>query len=96
MFYLIACDLSTLFYKNNFIKHEAHFCSKFKNKLKAIPALAEEQSLKFSIIVVNKIAASVAQFAKCILIHAYSRTTAASSCAKTNKTSYSFFNKLLA
>jgi len=26
-----------------------HFCSKVKNKLKAIPVSAEEQSLKFSI-----------------------------------------------
>jgi len=34
---------------------------------------------------VNKIAARAAQFAKCILLHAYSRTTAASSCARTNK-----------
>jgi len=34
---------------------------------------------------VNKIAASAAHFAKCILLHAYSRTTAAPSCARTNK-----------
>jgi len=33
----------------------------------------------------NKTAASAAQFAKCILLHAYSRTTAAPSCARTNK-----------
>jgi len=34
---------------------------------------------------VNKTAASVAQFAKCILLHAYSRTGAAlSCCANTN------------
>jgi len=38
-------SIGTLFYKNNFIKHEAHFCSKFKNKLRTIPASAEEQSL---------------------------------------------------
>jgi len=30
-------------------EHEAHFCSKFKNKLITIPASAEEQSLNFSI-----------------------------------------------
>jgi len=34
---------------------------------------------------VNKIAASTAQFAKCILLHAYSRTTATPSCASTSK-----------
>ena len=28
------------FYKNDFLKHEAHFCSKFKKKLKTMPALA--------------------------------------------------------
>jgi len=28
-------------------EHEAHFCSKFKNKLRTIPASEEEQSLKF-------------------------------------------------
>jgi len=34
---------------------------------------------------VNKTAASGAQLAKSILLHAYSRTTAAPSCARTNK-----------
>jgi len=34
---------------------------------------------------VNKIAASATQLAKCILLHAYSRTIAASSWASTNK-----------
>jgi len=34
---------------------------------------------------VNPTAASVAHLAKCILLHAYSRTTAAPSCASTNK-----------
>jgi len=33
---------------------------------------------------VNRTAASAAQFAKCILRHAYSRTIAAPSCASTN------------
>jgi len=36
---------------------------------------------------VNKTAASAAQFANCILLHAYSRTTAAPSCASTTKIS---------
>jgi len=58
---------------------------KIKNKLRTIPALKEDQDLKFSIKAVNKIAVSAAQFAKCILLHAYSRTTAATSCASTNK-----------
>jgi len=34
---------------------------------------------------VNKTAASAAQLVKCILLRAYSRTTAAPSCARTNK-----------
>jgi len=34
---------------------------------------------------VNKVATIVAHLAKCILLHAYSRTTAAPSCASTNK-----------
>jgi len=36
---------------------------------------------------------SVAQLAKCILLHTYSRSTAATSCAST-KNSCSFFNEL--
>jgi len=35
-----------------------------------VPASEEEQSLKFLIEVVNKTAASAAQLAKCILLHA--------------------------
>jgi len=34
---------------------------------------------------VNKTAASARQSAMCILLHTYSRTTAALSCARTNK-----------
>jgi len=34
---------------------------------------------------VNKTAASAAPLPKCILLHAYSRTTVAPSCARTNK-----------
>jgi len=63
----------------------APFCSKFKNKLRTILASEEKQSLKFSIKVVNKTAASGTQLAKCILLHVYSRTTAAFSCASINK-----------
>jgi len=40
------------------------------------PASAEEQSLKFSVKVENKTAASASQLAKRILHHAYSLTTA--------------------
>jgi len=50
--------------------------------------LAEEQSLKFSVKVVQKKAARTAQLANCILLHAYSCITATLSCASTNKTSY--------
>jgi len=57
------------FYKNNFIRKRAHFFSKFKNKLRTIPASAEEQSLKFSIKVVNKTATSRAQ----LVVHFASR-----------------------
>jgi len=44
--------------------------------LRTIPASAEEQSVKFSVKLVNKTAVSATQLAKCILLHAYSRTTA--------------------
>jgi len=43
----------------------------------------------------NKTAAIAAHFANCILLHAYSRTTAALSRASTNKNSYSLFNQLV-
>jgi len=44
---------------------------------------------------VNKIAPSVTQLAKCILLHAYSRITAAPRFANTNKNfMYSLFNEL--
>jgi len=43
---------------------------------------------------VNKTAASAAPLAMCILLHASARTTAASSCARTTKTSYCLLNKL--
>jgi len=57
-----------------------------QNKLRTIPASADEQrSFKFSGKVMNKTAASAAQFAKCILLHANSRTTTAPSCASTNR-----------
>jgi len=68
--------VNTLFYKNSFIRTQGSF-SKFKNKLRTIPDATEAQSLKFSIKVVNRTAASAAQFAKCILLHVYSRTTTA-------------------
>jgi len=57
----------------------------FAQNLRTIPALAEEQSLKLSIKEVNKTAASATQLAKCILLHAYSCTTATPSCTSTNK-----------
>jgi len=58
----------------------------FAQNLRTIPASAEEQSLKFSVKVVNKTAASDAQLAKCILLHAYSSTILlVSSCSRTNK-----------
>jgi len=39
----------TFFYKNNLIRTRGYFCSKFRNKLKTIPATAKEQILKVSI-----------------------------------------------
>jgi len=58
------------------------------------PASTEEQGLKFSIKVVNKTAASTIQFSYCILLHAYSCTTAAPICTSRNKNFISLFNKL--
>jgi len=43
---------------------------------------------------VNQTEASAAQFAKCILLHAYSRTIAAPAAQARTKTSYSLFIKL--
>jgi len=71
-------------------EHEAHFCSKFKNN----PALAKEQSLKFWVQVVSKTATSAAQLAKCILLQAYSRTTASSQLRENKQKLHSLFNKL--
>jgi len=65
---------SSLFSKNT------RLIKNFRTKFKNSQALAEEQSLKFSIKVVNKTATSAAQLA-----HAYLRTTAVPSCASTNK-----------
>jgi len=69
------CIRTTLFYENNLKEHEAHFCSKFKKQIKNNLSLRRRtKSFKFSIEVVNKTAASAAQFAKCILFHTYSCT----------------------
>jgi len=57
----------------------------FVQNLRTIPTSAEELSLKFSIKVVNKTAASAAQLAKCILLHAYSCTNAVPRCTTKNK-----------
>jgi len=43
---------------------------------------------------VNKIAASAAQLAKCILLHAYSRTTASSQLREKKQKLQSLINKL--
>jgi len=42
----------------------------------------------------NKTAASVSQLAKCILLHAYSCTTASSQLRENKPKLHSFFNKL--
>jgi len=63
------------------------------NKLRTIPALAEEQSLKFSIKVMNKAAASATEFVKWILPHAYKFTTDASSYTSTNKNFIAYFTR---
>jgi len=42
---------------------------------------------------VNKTAASAAQFAKCILLHAYPRATASSQLRKNKQKPHSLFNK---
>jgi len=66
----------------------------FAQNLRTIPASADKQSLKFLIKVMNKTTVSAAQFAKYMLLHTYSRTNAARSCASTNKTLHRLFNKL--
>jgi len=43
---------------------------------------------------VNKTAASAAQLAKCILLYAYSRTTASSQMCENKQKDNSLFNKL--
>jgi len=43
---------------------------------------------------VNKTTACAAQFANCVLLHAYSRTTALPAAQAQTKTSYSLFDKL--
>jgi len=43
---------------------------------------------------VNKTAASAAELAKCILLHAYSRTTASFQLHENKQKLYSLFNKL--
>jgi len=43
----------------------------YAQNLRTIPTSTEEQSLKFSFKIVNKTAASAAQFAMCILLHTY-------------------------
>jgi len=45
----VSCRVH-FFYKNNFIRTRGSFCSEFKNN----SASAKEQSLKFSVKVVNK------------------------------------------
>jgi len=60
---IVGSEIHQCFYKNNFIRIRGSLCPKFKNKLRTIP---------FSVKVVNKTAASAAQLAKCILLHAYS------------------------
>jgi len=57
----------------------------FVQNLRTISVSAKVQNLIFSIKAVNKTAASAAQFMRCILLHAYSCTTAVSSCASPNK-----------
>jgi len=70
-----VCHCTYFFYKNNFIRTRGSFLLKIEEQIKNNPASAEVQSLKFS---VNKTVASAAQLAKCILLHAFSRTIASS------------------
>jgi len=60
--------------------------------MKNNPASAEEQSLKFSIKVVNKTTASAAQFAKYIFLHTYSLKLKLPAERAQTKASYSLFN----
>ena len=51
--------VTQFFYKNDSLKHEAYFCSKFKKKLKTLPASAAKQTKtkqkKFKLIKETKI-----------------------------------------
>jgi len=67
-----------------FIRRKADFSSKFKNKLRTICNLRTNKQV-FAVDVVYKIAANTVQLANCILLHAYSRAAAVSSCVSANK-----------
>jgi len=66
------CSLygGTLFYKNTKLI--------FAQNLRTIQPQQKNKVSNFQLSIVNKTAASAAQLAKCILIYAYSRTTASS------------------
>jgi len=62
----------------------------FAQNLRTVPSSAEEKVSNFQFKLrtdkgVHKTAPSPAQLTKCILLHAYSSTTTAPSCAGTNK-----------
>jgi len=78
-------DITLFFYKNSFIKHEAHFCQKFKNKLRTIQPQQKSKISNFQLSIVNKTAASAAQLAKCICFTLIPVQLLASSCASINK-----------
>jgi len=57
---------------------------KIQEQIKNNPASAEQQNLKFSVKVVNKIATSATQLAKCILLHVLLLIPAAQEQTKTS------------
>jgi len=89
---------NTFFVRTILEENEAHFCLKFKNNLRTIPASAEKQSLKFSIYehiysLMCRIEVSVAYISKLHFASCFFTGSCGFQCASTNKTS-NLFNEI--
>jgi len=78
------------FIKTILQEHEAHFCSKFKNKLRTIQPQPKCKVSNFQLKYSEQTAARAAQFAKCILLIHHVQLLAPS-CARTNKYLHFFY-----
>jgi len=81
-----------IFYKNNFVRTRGYFWSKFNNKLRTIQPQQKYKISKFQLKYSEQTAASAVQLAKCILLYAYSRTTASSQLRENKSILNSWFN----